>query len=351
SIDDAVILERHGQKKPGATGMSIYFPNSQLYRNRTAGAESYAEVATRFAANSLWDDFLAYHYTGRQFAPAEQSLVVPDTTQVVAPGQGAITVSALQVSDDSVDIGETVELSADIEGDNIGYIKFFAGFLDEASNSIYIADTDYLDSGEIREVDGVYYPDWGEGPFTLSFDWEPIVFAIDDGDKRVTALFEPEVYGASADDAVYSVDGIYTYVDGEQYRATMYFNNTDGLMRDVYGFNGSGTAGAPREILPSPGDTFTVLEAEFARHTAVQDRQHTSCEGIVERDCAANCLIGLGRLINGDEMGRVDAGSFDPLQRGYRAHGRDGVVEIPPGPVVAVFFVADQAHGNDLVAL
>ncbi|MFN2279405.1 MAG: hypothetical protein ACK2UR_17445, partial [Candidatus Promineifilaceae bacterium] len=35
---------------------------------------------------------------------------------------------------------------------------------------------------------------------------------------------------------------------------------TDGLMRDVYGFNGSGTAGAPREILPSPGDTFTVLE-------------------------------------------------------------------------------------------
>ena len=260
SIDDAVILERHGQKKPGATGMSIYFPNSQLYRNRTAGAESYAEVATRFAANSLWDDFLAYHYTGRQFAPAEQSLVVPDTTQVVAPGQGAITVSALQVSDDSVDIGETVELSADIEGDNIGYIKFFAGFRDEASNSIYIADTDYLDSGEIREVDGVYYPDWGEGPFTLSFDWEPIVFAIDDGDKRVTALFEPEVYGASADDAVYSVDGIYTYVDGEQYRATMYFNNTDGLMRDVYGFNGSGTAGAPREILPSPGDTFTVLE-------------------------------------------------------------------------------------------
>jgi hypothetical protein len=260
SIDEAIIAERHGQKKPGATGMSIYFPNSQLYRNRATGAQSYAEIASRFAQDSLWDDFLAYHYTGRQFAPAETTLALPDPAQITAPGQGAIAVSELQISDNNVDIGETVELSVDIEGENIGYIKFFAGFLDEASNSIYVADSDYLDSGETREVGGVYYPDWGDGAFTLSFDWEPIVFAIDDGNQRVVSLFEPEVYGASVDDAVYSVDGIYTYEDGEQFRATMYFNNNDGLMREVFGFNGSGATGAPREILPSPGDTFTVLE-------------------------------------------------------------------------------------------
>jgi hypothetical protein len=261
SIRNAVIVERHGAKKPGANGMSIYFPNSQLYRNRVAGAASYVEVATRFADNSLWDDFLAYHYTGREFGPAEASLGVPaPAAQVVAPGSGEIIVSPLQLSTDNVDIGETVTLSADIEGDNIGYIKFFAGFLDEASNSIYVADTDYLESGETRAVGGVYYPDWGSGPFTLTFDWEPIVFAINDGEKRVTALFEPEVFGASADDAVYSVDGIYTYADGETYRATMYFNNSDGLMREVFGFAGDGTNGAPREIIPTDGDTFTVLE-------------------------------------------------------------------------------------------
>ena len=131
----------------------------------------------------------------------------------------------------------------------------------EASNSIYVADTDYLDSGQTREVDGVYYPDWGEGAFTLSFDWEPIVFAINDGDRRAVALFEPEVYGASVDDAVYSVDGIYTYADGEEFRATMYFNNSDGLMREVFGFTpAAASTGSPREILPSSGDTFTVLE-------------------------------------------------------------------------------------------
>ncbi len=260
SIDNAVVAERHGKKKPGATGMSVYFPNSQLYRNRVAGGESYREVAVRFAEESLWDDFLAFHYTGREFGPAEQMAAAVDAAQVVAPGQGEIIVSDLTVSDDEVDIGETILLSADIEGDNIGYIKLFTGFLDEASNAIYVADTDYLDSGETREVGGVYYPDWGEGKFTLEFEWEPIVFAIDDGEIRVPALFEPEVYGASVDDAVYSVDGVYAYADGETFRATMYFNNDDGTMREVFGFAGDGTSGPPREILPSIGDTFTVLE-------------------------------------------------------------------------------------------
>ena len=260
SIADSVVAERHGKKKPGATGMSVYFPNSQLYRNRVAGADSYSEVATRFAEESVWDDFLAYHYTGREFGPAEQSLVTVDPAQVTAPGQGSIVVSDLRISDNEVDIGETVQLSADIEGDNIGYIKLFAGFLDEASNSVYVADTDYLESGKTREVGGVYYPDWGDGPFTLEYEWEPIVFAIDDGSRRVTALFEPEVYGASADDAVYTVDGVYTYADGEAFRAAMYFNNNDGMMREVFGFTGDGTNGSPREILPSDGDTFTVLE-------------------------------------------------------------------------------------------
>ena len=38
----------------------------------------------------------------------------------------------------------------------------------------------------------------------------------------------------------------------------MYFRN--GQMQQVFGFTGDGTTGAPREILPNPGDTFTVQE-------------------------------------------------------------------------------------------
>ncbi len=260
AIDAAVVAERSGPKKPGANGLSIYFPNSDLYRSAAAGGSSYAQVAERFARNSAWDDFLAFHYTGRQFNPAENVAAVPDAAQVEAPGTGQITISPLELSSDVVERGETITLSAEIEGDNIGYIKFFAGFLDEESGSIYVADTDYIDSGNTVEVGGVYYPDWGEGPFRLEFEWEPIVFGVNDGINVAAALFEPETYGASQDDAVYSVKGTYTYVDGSSYPAIMYFNNSDELMREVFGFSGGPTTGAPREILPTPGDSFTVDE-------------------------------------------------------------------------------------------
>ena len=40
-MSQAVIAEKHGPGKPGATGISIYFPNSQLYSNAAAGPASY----------------------------------------------------------------------------------------------------------------------------------------------------------------------------------------------------------------------------------------------------------------------------------------------------------------------
>ncbi len=77
AIQSAVIAEKHGQRKPGSTGISIYFPNSALYANQVAGAESYTEVARRFAEVSLWDDFLAFHYTKRTFKQQDVTSSIP----------------------------------------------------------------------------------------------------------------------------------------------------------------------------------------------------------------------------------------------------------------------------------
>jgi hypothetical protein len=258
SIDQAVIAEKHGPNKSGASGVSLYFPNSQLYRSPVAGAESYATVANRFAQNSLWDEFLAYHYTGREFGPAEQQAAPAQGTQVKAPGGGTVQVSPLTLSADEVSIGDAINVSADIQGENIGYIYFFVGYLDKEANSINVADMDYLESPETREVDGVYYPDWGADEFTLDFDWEPVVFAIDDGQIKAEALFKPESYGADFEDATYTVDGVYQYTDGESRYAQMLFQN--GELKQVFGYTGPNGNGAPREILPSAGDKFTVLE-------------------------------------------------------------------------------------------
>lgn len=260
SLGRTVIAEKHGSKKSGATGISIYFPSSQLYASPAAGMESYTVIAERFAQESLWDDYLAYHYTGRQIDPTTSTVVVPSQqTAVSAPGAGGITVSTLNLSDPSVAPGQTVALSADISGDNVGYVYLFVGFVDQASNSIFLADQDYLDSNEIREVGGIYYPDWGEGDFTVAFEWEPIVFAIDDGQNSVVARFTPQTYGAAVEDAVYTVDGTYTYADGGESRyARLYFQN--GILRQVFGFTGTNGNGAPHEIQPQTGDQFTVLE-------------------------------------------------------------------------------------------
>jgi len=104
----------------------------------------------------------------------------------------------------------------------------------------------------------VYYPVWPEGEFTMEFEWEPLMFAISDGTESVTALLTPVTYGAVPEEATYAVDGIYTYTSGETRSARLYFR--DGLLRQVFGFTGDGTTGAPREIYPQQGDRFTLLE-------------------------------------------------------------------------------------------
>ena len=261
ALGQAVIAEKHGPKKPAASGVSIYFPNSDLYRSRYGGPESYTTVAERFAVDSLWDDFLTYHYTGRPFELGAGVVSVPERSATVAgPGAGVVGVSPVRLSAASVAPGETIRLSADISGDSVGYVLLFVGYFDQQSNSIFVADTDYLESDQTRQIDGVYYPEWGQdAEFTMEFEWEPVVFAINDGRQSVVTHFTPAVYGASAEEAVYTVEGEYVYRDGGESRhALLYFS--DGALTQVFGFTGEGGTGAPREIIPNPGDTFTVWD-------------------------------------------------------------------------------------------
>jgi hypothetical protein len=260
TLQEFVVAEKHGESKSGATGVSIYFPNSALYRSPVTGAESYTTIASRFAQESLWDDYLAFHYTNRRFELAAEEGVVPQAgASQRAPGAAQFEVSPITLSDDVAAPGQPVLLSTEIQGQNIGYVYLFTGFFDRTANSIFLADLDYLESPESSEVDGVFYPQWSEDrAFILEFEWEPTLFAITDGDQSVVTPFKPERYGASAQEAVYTVDGIYTFTSGEERPARLYFR--DGALWQVFGFTGTDEAAAPREILPQLGDTFTILE-------------------------------------------------------------------------------------------
>jgi hypothetical protein len=131
-----------------------------------------------------------------------------------------------------------------------------------------VADTDYLESSDTRELNDVFYPVWPEGgSFDINFEWDVSLFSISDGQQTILALFNPTAYGAAAENAVYTVNGTYTFADtGEQRFAQMLF--MEGRLVQVLGYNGQADPanaqnevnGAPWEITPSQGDTFTLLQ-------------------------------------------------------------------------------------------
>lgn len=257
AIQRVVVAERHGTSKPGSTGIAVYFPNSQLYSNSSTGMASYSVIANTYSRASLWDDFLGYHYAGRKFtANSVEAVNVSRASQI--PGLGTVTVSDISATANRVSPGGSITLSTTLSGENIGYIYLFTGLVDPDSNSIFVADTDYLESPTTGTESGVYYPIWSDAQtFKLNFDFEPLVFTITDGTESGIALLNPVSYGASADLAVYAVDGTYTFTEtGETRTAQLLFK--DEYLFQVMGFVGNSTAGAASEITPNQGDTFTI---------------------------------------------------------------------------------------------
>lgn len=282
AIGDAVIAEKHGPARPGATGFTIFFPNSVLFE-ATAGEDAspgYTATVSRFSAASLWDDFLRFHYTGEEIDPdsADASVldpiggaaIDPDlleepakiTEAVTAPGAGdSIRIAPVTASDERIGVNDTVTLSTEITGDNVAFVYLYVSYLDEASGSYLTADMEFVGADETKEVDGVFYPDWGEGGVgELEVDWEPTVYFMSNGEQEEFAFFKPQTYGATAEEDTYTVRGLYTFTDtGNQREALMTFGG-DGLMQSVFAFANEDGTGALREITPTEGDTFTILE-------------------------------------------------------------------------------------------
>ncbi len=257
ALQDVIVAEKHGPSKPGSTGIAIYFPNSQLYSTASTGMASYSVIANSFSRASLWDDFLGYHYAGRKFsANAVEAVNISRASQI--PGLGAISVSPISASANRVSPGDVITLSTTITGENIGYIYVFTGWIDGETGDILVEDIDYLESDATGAEAGVYYPIWPDAPsFKLNFDFEPLVYTITDGTDYGIALLNPVSYGASAEQAVYAVDGIYTFSEtGETRTAQLLFK--DEYLFQVMGFAGNSTAGAASEITPNQGDTFTI---------------------------------------------------------------------------------------------
>jgi hypothetical protein len=283
AADDFILAEKHGPNKPGATGLTIFFPTPDLLvAVGTADSEiSYTDYASRFAGASLWDDFLAFHYTNRDIDPelAVIDLLDAESGQAAdieeyaaplledpeisyAPGvEGDLSLTPIEVSSESIAADETVLLQTSISGENIGYIYIEAARYDEESDSYSIEDRDFVMADNTQAVDGVAYPVWTAKDLEdFIFEWSPTVYTLNDGETEAFVLLEPETYGTGDTDSEYAVYGVYTFADsGEERQAVMLF---DGALefKSIFGFSGPDGTGAPREITPREGDQFTLLE-------------------------------------------------------------------------------------------
>lgn len=284
ALKKAVTAETHGVDRPGSTGLSIYFPNSKLYKTTFGKSDYlYSAYVGRFASASLWDDFLTFHYTDKTFSADEADLTVLEPAaspendftaavaeaapeagvEVTAPGDGVITLEALQVSAAEIGPDDSVTLSTEITGTNVAYVYYYVSYYDEEYGSYLTADMGFLSAETTREIGGIFYPDWGNQPvIPIEFTWEPTLYYVSDGqsERDQFAFFEPESYGGDESTNTYTVRGVYTFLkSGKEVEAVLRFTG-DGTLQNVFSFNESDGASAPREITPQKGDTFTITE-------------------------------------------------------------------------------------------
>jgi hypothetical protein len=186
-----------------------------------------------------------------------------------------IEVTPLILSAEVVTPDQPVVIQTEISGDQLGYVYSFIGRFLPREDVLIIEDMDYIFADDNKEVGGVTRPLWPEDGFSLDYEWPPTIFAMSDGQNSVRALFEPETYG---DSPTYKVKGLYTFADSGSTRPA-WISFRQGELSQVFVFSGpSETTGAPREVTPTPGDTFTILERGFDLN-AETDEENFSREG------------------------------------------------------------------------
>ena len=264
-LNEMVISEVHGSRYPGAFGVSLYFPISQHYWEETEYShELYPLIADRFANASLWDDFLAYHYAGQDFGQGIPSI----DSRTRAPGYSEITISKPVITPVFVS-GDNpkVNIQADVSGDRIAYLYVVNMY--RHGDRLLFYGSDFITGDSEINVDGVVYPQYEmeNGVKHINLDYEIYATAVSDGDTVAFAVVQPDEYGFTPEDSIYSVKGFYIYADtGQKVSAMMYFYNYgDNEMRNIIGLYGSQEKGiSPAEITPKKGDSFQFIDTWWA---------------------------------------------------------------------------------------
>jgi hypothetical protein len=262
AIASAVVSEKHGLNMSGSNGIAFYFPDSDIYNFTELNSEFpplYAESSNKFLKQSVWDEFLAYHYTGAEFTPQEGETTTPSrSATIVAPGASQLTIGPIQISDKEISGDELVKVTTTVEG-NVAYIYTALYFWDPATESYWIGDISFYIADNTTTVDGVNAPDYGDSPVQVQYEESPSLYTLTDGEHEAFVLLEPYEYLSADEKTVYELYGQYTSVgDGIPVDASLFFD-ADGNFLYAYAYPDTDANGVstPVEITFQVGDTFT----------------------------------------------------------------------------------------------
>lgn len=289
---------------------------------------------------------------------------------VVPPGLGNIQINPVNVLIDgqvvgdlwqallTIGSGQSIDLATTITGSNIGFVYRYTGLKTtrpDGSEAFQTIELQYLGAETNQEIGGVLVPDWGEGEIPIKFHWKPVITRVGDGKQWENALIYPVDYGsvANPEGATYATNGRYIYLNGNQVPSRIFFDG-NGKMIAIYGYKESeGFRGTPFEIVPEPGEKFTVLLQQFEFKDGQQ--QPTSPvlpSGLTDLLAQATALP-LGQLIGQAGIPGYGRGSFVLYAGGTLTY--EGVPfhwkqeEKIPGDYVVGVLVEDLS-GNYLIA-
>src|SRR5215216_5611348 len=262
AVSSAVVSEKHGLNMSGSNGIAFHFPDSDIYYFTEFNSDFppyYAESSYKFLEQSVWDEFLAYHYTGEEFSPQEGENTTPSrTATITAPGASELNIGPVQISDTEISGDEVVNVSTTVTG-NVAYIYTALYYWDPSTESYWIGDVSYYIADNTTSVAGVNAPDYGDSPVQVNYDWAPTLYTLSDGEHDAFVLLEPAEYLSAEGQTVYAVQGQYTDVrSNTPLEASLYFD-ADGNFLYAYAFPDGDANGAstPVEITPQVGDRFT----------------------------------------------------------------------------------------------
>jgi hypothetical protein len=174
-------------------------------------------------------------------------------TRVIAPGTRKFEIGPLKLSAEKIAPGESLSLSAPINGENIAFIYTEILFRDKDLNQYYgPVSQEYVLSRKNEQVQGVIYPVW-DTDINLSYTITPTLRVLTDGVVSAFAFTRPVNYGQGG----YLLDGIFVREDAIHPRhATLKFDDA-GKITSALVFKEKGERSIPNALTFKAGDQFT----------------------------------------------------------------------------------------------